>query len=357
MSGQELTAKMIVVRVIQLLNNNGIILYIKYRGALPMNYIKIKNTDIIVSQMALGTWVFSNDTTWGSQEDGLSIKTTHAAIDAGITLIDTAAMYGNGRSEEVLGKALKGRRDKVVVATKTADAHPDKETVIKACEDSLKRLDTDYIDIYQIHWLRRTVPFSETMEGLLKLHKDGKIRAIGVSNFGVQDLNEITKYGPIHTNQMAYNLLFRAIDHEIRPLCIKKDIGILCYSPLAQGLCTGKYSNIDEIPERLRRVWYLSDEFKYLHPQIFQTINCIKNIAQSINQPLSVVAIAYDMHREGITSVLAGARNTEQLKQNIAAAELKLDKEIMDILDECTDKLFNMMGYNADMWRVESAIR
>ncbi|MBP7344726.1 MAG: aldo/keto reductase, partial [Clostridia bacterium] len=107
-----------------------------------MDYIKIKNTNITISKMALGTWVFSNDATWGSQEDGLSIKTTHAAIDAGITLIDTAAMYGNGRSEEVLGKALKGRRDKVVVATKTADAHPDKETVIKACEDSLKRLDT-----------------------------------------------------------------------------------------------------------------------------------------------------------------------------------------------------------------------
>ncbi|HOD93930.1 MAG TPA: aldo/keto reductase [Clostridia bacterium] len=322
-----------------------------------MNYMKIKNTDITVSKMALGTWVFSNDATWGSQEDELSIKTTHAAIDAGITLIDTAAMYGSGRSEIVLGKALKGRRDKVVVATKTADANPTKDTVIKACEDSLRRLDTDYIDIYQIHWPRRTVPFSETMEGLLKLYKDGKIRAIGVSNFGIQDLNEITKFGPVHTNQMAYNLLFRAIDHEIRPLCIEKEIGILCNSPLAQGLCTGKYSSIDQIPDRLKRVWYLSDEFKHLHPYIFQTINCIKNIAKSINQPLSAVAIAYDMHREGIVSVLAGARNTEQLKQNISAAELKLNKGIMDNLDECTDELFNLMGYNADMWRVESTIK
>jgi aryl-alcohol dehydrogenase-like predicted oxidoreductase len=348
---------MTVVRVTHFLINNGIIIYITYRGVLLMDYIKIKNTNITISKMALGTWVFSNDATWGSQEDELSIKITHAAIDSGIKLIDTAAMYGNGKSEEVLGKALKERRNKVVIATKTADAHPDKETIIKACEDSLRRLDTDYIDIYQIHWPRRTVPFCETMEGLLKLYKDGKIRAIGVSNFGVQDLNEITKYGPIHTNQMAYNLLFRAIDHEIRPLCIEKEIGILCYSPLAQGLCTGKYRHIDQIPERLRRVWYLSDEFSHLHPKLFKTIACIKKIAESMNVSMSALSIAYDMHREGIVSVLVGARNIDQLNQNISAAEIKLDDKTMEKLNKCTDTLFNMMGYNADMWRAESVIR
>ncbi len=322
-----------------------------------MEYVKIRDTSILVSKMALGTWVFSKDANWGDQDDQDSIKTLHMALDAGITLIDTATAYGAGKSEEIVGEGLKDRRSKAIIATKVADGHPDKATVISACEASLKRLQTDYIDIYQIHWPRRTVDFSDTMEGLLSLYKSGKIRAIGVSNFGVEDLEEMSKYGPIHTNQIAYNPLFRAIDHEIRDACIKKDIGILNYSALAQGLCTGKYSNIDEIPERLKRVWYLSPEYKHLHKPIFETLDCIKKLAKQEGLNMAALSIAYGMHKPQTASVLVGARNTDQLKENLKAANLKLEADIMDKMDKCTNELFNLMKYNADMWRTESAIR
>lgn len=156
-----------------------------------MEYTKIQNTDITVSKIALGTWVFAGDYIWGPQDDGDSLRTVHAALDAGINLFDTADGYDDGKSEMILGKALEGRRSDAVIATKANSGEPVKDNIVKACEESLKRLGTDYIDIYQLHWPRRNMPFEDTMEGLLKLFDEGKIRAVGVSNFGVKDIDEM----------------------------------------------------------------------------------------------------------------------------------------------------------------------
>lgn len=320
-----------------------------------MNYKKIPGTDIEVSTVALGTWLFAGDSTWGPQENKKSIDTVHAALDMGITLFDTAEGYGNGKSEEILGKALKGRRADAVIATKISDGKPTRDKVIKVCEESLKRLETDYIDIFQIHWPRETVPFEETMEGMQKLLDDGKIRAAGVSNFGAKDLAEVTKYGTVNTNQLAYNILFRAIEYEIQPACVEKDIGILCYSSLAQGMATGKFKVPFDIPVERRNTRYFEEGQDTVN-ELFRTIDAIRIISEKIGQPMARVTLAWLISRKNISSVLAGARNPEQLKENASAGSLILPDDIRAELTKASRKLKEMMGKNPDMWEMESRI-
>lgn len=181
------------------------------REGQAMRYRKLGQTDIIVSVIAMGCWPIVGDFTWGPQDEADSIATIHAALDAGINFFDTAEMYGNGYSEELLGRALAGRRHEVVIASKVGSEHLAADQVIRAGEGSLRRLRTDYIDLYQIHWPSRTVPLAETMAALERLRQQGKVRAIGVSNFGLGDLGDLLAIGRPETNQLPYSLLWRAI--------------------------------------------------------------------------------------------------------------------------------------------------
>jgi aryl-alcohol dehydrogenase-like predicted oxidoreductase len=321
-----------------------------------MDYRKIPGTEIEVSTVALGTWVFAGDSTWGEQEKKESIDTVHAALDEGINFFDTAEGYGSGKSEEILGEALKGRRDKAVIATKISDGNPTKEKVVQVCEESLERLGTDYLDLFQLHWPRSTVPFEESMEGLQKLLDDGKIRAAGVSNFGVKDLNEITEYGRVNTNQLAYNIFFRAIEYEIQPECAKKDIGILCYSSLAQGLATGKFKAPLEIPAGRRRTRYFKEGRK-VSEELFRTIDAVRTISERIGQPMARVTLAWLISRRNVISVLAGARNIDQVRENASAGSLELPDDIRAELTKASFKLKEMMGKNPDMWQMKSRIK
>jgi len=227
-----------------------------------MIYRTIGSTDIKVSAIGLGTWAIGGGPWWGTTDDAESIRTIHAAIDAGINLIDTAPVYGFGRSEEIVGKAIKGRRDKLIISTKCGlwwnDARgafffeqegkkvnrslrPD--TLRLEIEQSLKRLGVDCIDIYHTHWQTmppEKTPIAETMACLLKLKAEGKIRSIAVSNADCAQMDEYRRAGSIVANQPRYSMLDRTIETELVPYCLKHDISILVYSPLEQGLLTGK---------------------------------------------------------------------------------------------------------------------
>jgi len=204
-------------------------------------------TNIEITPLLVGTWQ-AGKKMWAGIEDEESIKAIRAAFEAGITTVDTAEIYGEGHSELIVAQALADVREQVIYATKVFANHLKYEQVIAACHRSLKNLQTDYIDLYQIHWPSGSwnteiVPISETMAALNYLKAQGKIRAIGVSNFSRSQLEEASQYGRIESIQPPYSLFWRSVEKEIMPYCIENNISILAYSPLAQGLLTGKFRN------------------------------------------------------------------------------------------------------------------
>ena len=324
-----------------------------------MKYRTLGTTDMQVSAIALGAWTFGGGRTWGDVNEADSIATIHAALDAGINFIDTAEGYDD--SEEICGKALSARRKDVIIATKVGPRSLSKDAMQAACEKSLRRLQTDYIDLYQIHWPSRAIPLSETWEALERLRDEGKIRAIGVSNFGVGDLADLRAVGRAETNQLPYNLLWRAIEYDIAPVCHKDGTGILCYSSLAQGLLTGKFASADDVPSgRARTKHFSKNRPDTRHSEagceeeVFAAIAKLRELSQRLNAPMADVALAWLLHQPGVTSVIAGARTPEQLTQNVAAADLALSADILAELDAITAGIKEQLGRDPDMWSSES---
>lgn len=329
-----------------------------------MKYCKLGKTDIKVSVVAMGCWAFAGGRVWGSQDEAESIATVKTALDAGVNFFDTAEGYGGGDSELVLGRALAGRRHEAVIATKVSRSNLSGGEVQQACERSLQRLKTDYIDLYQIHWPSRTVPLEETMEALEKLREQGKVRAIGVCNLGVEDLTDLLAIGWSETNQLPYSLLWRAIEYHIRQKCIDEGIGILCYSPLAQGLLTGKFSSLDEMPEgRARTRHFSKDRPQARHgeagceAEVLVALEKIRRMSAQIHEPMAKVALAWLLHQPGVASVLAGARKPDQIRQTVQAADLELSSEMIGQLTAATDEVKHKLGPNPDMWQSESRFR
>ncbi len=259
-----------------------------------MEYRKLNGTDIDVSVIAMGCWAIVGDATWGTQEESQSLATIQAALEHGINFFDTAEAYGNGYSETLLGKALAGQRDNAVIASKVSGANLAPADLRAACERSLDRLQTDYIDLYQIHWPNREIPLAETMGELDVLKSEGKIRAVGVCNFGTGDMGDLLKIGPIATNQLPYSLLWRAIEYDIVHQSVENNIGVLCYSPLMQGLLTGKFKHASDVPDGRARTRH----FGPTHPQVrhtdpgcetetFEAIDQIQRISESIGVPMA----------------------------------------------------------------------
>jgi myo-inositol catabolism protein IolS len=329
-----------------------------------MKYRKLGQTDIEVSAVAMGCWALAGGATWGPQAESDSAATVRAALDAGVNFFDTAEGYGDGKSEEVLGRALAGRRREAVIATKVSRSHLAADQVKQACEHSLQRLQTDTIDLYQIHWPSRTVPLDETLSALQDLRGQGKVRAIGVCNFGVRDLSDLLGIGWVETNQLPYSLLWRAIEYEIQPKCVEAGLGILCYSPLVQGLLTGKFASPDEVPKGRARMRLFSEERPRARhgeagceAETFAAIEAIRRIAEEMGEPMAKVAVAWLLRQPGVTSVIAGARRPDQIEQTAPAADLELAPEIIDRLAETTDAIKRAMGANPDMWQSESRFR
>jgi myo-inositol catabolism protein IolS len=329
-----------------------------------MDMRNLGDTGIRVSPIALGCWQFAGDATWGPQDRRASIATVHAAFESGVTFFDSAEMYGAGLSEEILGEALRGRRDRTVIATKVHRTPMTGRAIREACEASLRRLQTDFVDLYQIHYWDRNVPVEECVQALLSLRKEGKIRAIGVSNSGTRDLSEMMLHAPPATNQMPYSLLWRAIEFEIQPLCVSKGIGILAYSPLAQGLLSGTFRSPDEVPEgRARTRLFSRDRPQTRHGEpgreelAFAAVARIRALCAEASIPMTQASLAWLMDRPAIVAAVVGARTPAQIRENASSMFLALPAPLSTELTMITDALKNSLGSNPDPWQADSRAR
>jgi len=309
------------------------------------------NTDIQVTPVGLGTWAIGG-WMWGGTDEAQSIDTIHRAIDKGIGLIDTAPVYGFGRSEEIVGKALgNGRRDQVALATKVAlnwNEDHDKiwrdstaSRIEREVEDSLKRLQTDRIDIYQIHWPDPKTPMEETARALENLYQAGKIRAIGVSNFTPAQMDELQKSVPLHSLQPPYNLFERDIEQEILPYCLENGIATITYGGLCRGLLTGKMREDTQFTgDDLRK-----NDPKFQGERYRQYLNAVAELdafaQERYQKNVLALALRWLVDQPGVTTALWGARRPEQLDPVDDIEGWSLDKEAMaaidGILDRCID--------------------
>jgi len=329
-----------------------------------MQYTELPGTGLRVSRVAMGCWALSGDFTWGEQDEAEAVAAVHAALDAGINLFDTAEMYGDGLSEQRLGKALAGRRQQAVIASKFSPEHNAPDRLRAACHRSLQLLRTDYIDLYQIHWANRDVPLADTWGELERLRREGKVRAIGVCNFGPRDLDELLALGRPATNQLPYSLLTRAIEYEILPRCRQAGMGVLCYSPLMHGLLAGKFATADQVPPGRARTRHFSSARPHTRhgetgceQATFEAVARIRSICERLETPMADVALAWLLHQPGVVSVLVGVRNSSQARINAAAAELRLEPEVLDELAQVTEPVKQALGPNPDMWQTQSESR
>jgi aryl-alcohol dehydrogenase-like predicted oxidoreductase len=315
---------------------------------------------IEVTVLALGCWPLAGGSGWGDQSERSAIATIHAALEQGINFLDSAEGYENGVSEEIIGKALADRRDKAIVGTKVSPNHTEPSVLRQYFEAALRRLQTDYVDVYHVHWPIRTHSVADTFAVLQQLKDEGKIRAIGVSNFGPKDLAEALSTGvQIDANQLHYSLVSRAIEYEILPMCREQQVAVTAYMPLMQGVLTGKYETAADVPDfRTRTRHFSSDRPQSRHggpgaeTELFQSVDAVRAIAKELGEPMANVALAWVMAKPGITSVIAGARTPDQVARNVAAASLDLTPETVARLDAATDELRQVLGPNADYWQI-----
>lgn len=337
-----------------------------------MQSTTIGDDSVEISEITLGMWNLSGDDTWGDQREQTAIDTIHEAIDQGVTTFDNAEMYGDGYAEELLGRALESvDRERVTVTSKVTPDNLRYDDVIDSCNRSLERMNTDYLDIYYIHWPNRDVPFAETLRALADLKRDGRIREAAISNFGPRDIEEVFRaiernsieVRPV-LNQVPYNLLFRAIEYDIVPRCAAHDMGVTSYSSLLHGLLTGKFESLNEVPdERARTRHFSTDRSGTTHDEdgaeelTAETLASIETIADDVGVPMEQLSIAWNLARPQIESVIVGARSPEQVRQNAAAADLSLQEETVERLDAATQELKTELGSNPDMWQSDSRYR
>jgi aryl-alcohol dehydrogenase-like predicted oxidoreductase len=315
-----------------------------------MEMRQLGTSDLKVSPVIFGAWAIGG-WMWGGQDQADSIEAIRASIDSGVTTIDTAAIYGMGFSEQIVAKATRGKRDKVQIATKCgmrwdspaqgsegSDPWPQKDnagndviirknarpaSIVYECEQSLKRLNTDYIDLYQIHWPDVSTPVEDSMRAMVKLKEQGKIRAIGVSNYDVEWLRNAQRVTKLASNQPPYSLMQRKIEKEILPYCREHRIGVIVYSPLERGLLAGAVPPDRKFPEGDHRA-----DHKFFTPEMRQKVldalATIKPIADKHKASFAQLAINWTIHEPGIMAALVGARNAEQATHNAAAMKFTL---------------------------------
>ena len=288
---------------------------------------------------------------WGAADDAESIRVIHRALDLGVTLIDTAEAYGRGHAEEVVGKALAGRRRQAVIATKAAPNHLEPAEAVKALEGSLERLQTDYVDVYFIHWPNPDVRLGSTMEAFERLRAEGRIRALGVSNFGPKEMDSARQHGVIDVLQPPYNMLWREVEPATLPYCREHNIGVMPYSGLAQGLLTGALSRnttFAEGDERRTTVLFQPGAYE----RALNAVEGLRPIAAKYRKSVAQLAIQWLTSQPGVSSPLLGARTIREIEENvgsvgwtIAAADLaEIDRLTLPVWKEIADK-GDMFGY------------
>ena len=288
-----------------------------------LDYNEIQGTHIISSRIALGTWAMGG-WMWGGSEDKESIRTIHAALDHGINLIDTAPIYGYGRSEEIVGEALRqgGRRDSVILATKVGldltngkvERNSTRQRILHEFEDSLRRLQTDYIDIYQVHWPDPLVPIEETAATLRELYEQGRIRAIGVSNYSPAEMARFSAVAPLHTIQPPYNLFEREIEDEILPFAVGRRITTLTYGALCRGLLSGAMGLDRQFAKGDMRK---TTDPKFQPPHFAEYLNAASKLdafaRENYGKRVIHLAVRWLLDQPGVGVALWGARHPEQL--------------------------------------------
>ncbi|MFW5689322.1 MAG: aldo/keto reductase [Spirochaetota bacterium] len=327
-----------------------------------MQYRRLGTSDLEVSIIGFGAWGISGGSMWGDQDEQDSMNALNAAVDAGMTFIDSAEGYGDGYSEELIGRALSGRRDEIVLATKVSPTHLRPESLRSSCEASLRRLATDHIDLYQIHWPSPPGDPDAVAETLGRLRDEGKIRYAGVSNFGPADLDPYPA-NLFVSNQIAYSVAFRAIEYELLPATRERGMSVIGYSTLLHGVLTGTYANADEVPPGRARTRHFSSaresvrHFEQGHEEsLFALIDEMRAVAAEAGLTVREVAILWVLAQEGVATTLAGSRNAGQAQSNAAVAEKALVPEHLRRLTVASEPLKEAMGPNPDMWQSESRV-
>jgi aryl-alcohol dehydrogenase-like predicted oxidoreductase len=318
---------------------------------------RLGTSDLHIHPVVLGAWAIGGSM-WGGQDERRSIDAIVASVDAGVNLIDTAPVYGTGKSEELLGKALRGRRDKVLIATKCGLIwdRPDQGTlrfnmvdvdersrpihydmspaaVRQGLEDSLRRLGTDHVDLLQIHWPDPRIPTERMFDEMLRLRDEGKVRWLGVCNFSPAQLQAAKPLAGIVSHQPQYNLLDREIEKDALPWCLRENVGVIVYSPMARGLLTGKYDAAHRFPANDHRAglkWFAPDR----RPLVLAALEKARPLADQYGVTLGNLAVAWVLAQPGITGAIVGARDAKQAEENARAGSVALKEEDVKKLSE-----------------------
>jgi aryl-alcohol dehydrogenase-like predicted oxidoreductase len=299
-----------------------------------MEYRVLGKSDLNVSVIGYGAWGIGGKPFWKTEGEEKSMLSIEKAFDLGINFYDTAPVYGFGYSERLLGKALYSKRKEVIIATKcglrwekeeikSIEKKATRESIFEEIDLSLKRLQTDYIDLYQVHWPDESTPVEETMDALLEIQKAGKVRYIGVSNYSVEQMKESLEYGQIVSLQPMYSMLERDVEKEVLPFCIENNIGVICYSPLASGVLTGKYDENTRFED-----WRGQEIIGHFTGDVYKShirkVKEITKIAQKLGKTTAQLAINWLVHQKGVITALVGVKNPEQTEENAGAVGWKI---------------------------------
>jgi len=333
-----------------------------------------KNSGLELSVLGTGCWAFGGGDYWGDQNQNDVNDVVHASVDLGINYFDTAEAYNEGRSESSLGKAIRGiPRDKLLIGTKVSPSNCYKETLIGHCEASLERLQTDYIDLYMIHWpihphsirhftsdiqiIKNPPTLVEALEALQILKQQGKIRNFGVSNFSFNRLKDMP-LEQVSVNELPYNLLCRAIEYDALPICEGNGIGVIGYMALLQGILADIYPSLNEVPVWQRRTRHFNclstKECRHGEKGVEDETNValadIRRICKETGLSMPELAIKWILKNPAITCTLVGSRNIQELEANVKAVICPLEKEIKDELDRITLPVMKKLGNHFDYY-------
>lgn len=341
------------------------------------------DADLELSVLGLGCWQFGDDSYWRPATQPEINQTVARAVDLGITYFDTAEAYADGESERMLGKALEYiPRDRVRIGTKVAPSNAYPDQLVDHCEASLRRLDTEYIDLYMVHWplnsrslsyftddpevLGNPPEAAEVFDTLEQLQKDGKIRHVGVSNFGMDQMREVLSFDvDIAVNQVAYNLLSRAIESEVLPLCRAEGVGVVGYSTLMQGILADAYPTLDDIPDLRTRTRHFGDDRskvsrhgeKGAEEAFEQALDKLRDLVKETGYSMAELSIKWPLSQEGVISMLVGSTNPEHLEANVRAVREPLPEDVRQRIDEITRPVKEELGWSIDYYEGEDQSR
>ena len=310
-----------------------------------MEMTTLGRTGIEVSRLCMGCWQAAG---WASSDDERFVATIRHGLDQGLSFLDTAVGYGRGHSEELVGKAVEGRRDRVVIATKFSHPSSRPDDVRRACDEACQRLRTDYIDLFQQHWPPRDIPLADTIGALERLKEEGKIRAIGVSNWMEPEWEEIDDPSRVECLQPNYSLLWRSIETSVLPLCRQHNIAVITYSSICQGILAGRFRDLEDVPQdsRSHNRRLSPEEF----PQVLEVLAVLEEVAAKYGRTMAQTALRWLLDQPGITAPIIGASRPEQVDQNLGALGWSLDPDDWQRLADVSWPLSENLAPHDTLW-------